>query len=615
MQFEERVFFENTSPDIFMESSQSRRHEMINDLETTNPFLYQEWFFMRSSIEQKTEFMRNSGRYPLSAIDKFNLYATFAEFAEKIINSAGHVGLIVKGGYITDKLCANLFADHMRRKCLASVFEFENKKKLFPNVHPQERFALITFGRYINKTDFCFDNFLTEQLRIQDNHVWMDYQDILLLSPNTQNCPKFPNNIEYGIAKKCYLNAKPLVRHDPAVNPWNITIDRYINVSDMSDEIVKNIEYSLSKLFSMDTKFVPIFEGKLFHQYDHRFASYVSNSEETFEITDKSREIKVSCLRYISPATALRRNPYLASVNGLLAVRDITNRTNERGVIATIIPACCTDYTVRVVEPIDRDPLKLVLLVSIFNSLICDYLARQRIGGSHLSNYILEQIPVLLPENFSKTNIDFIKPRVLELTYTANDLKPFAEDMGYHDEPYKWDEERRALLRAELDAYYAKLYGLTRDELRYILDPKEVYGEDFPGETFRVLKDKEMRLYGEFRTRRLVLEAWDRLDGVEINSPETRMQEVITVAPPTEIRRPEKTATVATPAKPARDEKPAPVKKEVFQPIDESSTQPSFSDFGLYECSSCGKRVMGFDQGKHIKEIHAGKGVEWKKIR
>ena len=86
-------------------------------------------------------------------------------------------------------------------------------------------------------------------------------------------------------------------------------------------------------------------------------------------------------------------------------------------------------------------------------------------------------------------------------------------NMGYHGEPFRWDEARRAQFRAELDAYYARLYGLTRDELRYILDPKEVYGEDFPGETFRVLKEKEVKQFGEYRTRRLVLEAWDAQQG------------------------------------------------------------------------------------------------------
>jgi hypothetical protein len=74
------------------------------------------------------------------------------------------------------------------------------------------------------------------------------------------------------------------------------------------------------------------------------------------------------------------------------------------------------------------------------------------------------------------------------------------------------NENRRAILRAESDAYYGRLYGSTRDELRYILDPKDVYGPDSPSETFRVLKEKEERKYGEYRTRRLVLEAWDRLN-------------------------------------------------------------------------------------------------------
>jgi hypothetical protein len=103
-------------------------------------------------------------------------------------------------------------------------------------------------------------------------------------------------------------------------------------------------------------------------------------------------------------------------------------------------------------------------------------------------------------------------------------LQPFYEDVVAENpnwdprigpergQPWRWNPERRALLRAELDAIYARLYGLTRDELRYILDPADVMGADYPSETFRVLKDKEIRLHGEYRTRRLVLEAWDRLE-------------------------------------------------------------------------------------------------------
>lgn len=101
---------------------------------------------------------------------------------------------------------------------------------------------------------------------------------------------------------------------------------------------------------------------------------------------------------------------------------------------------------------------------------------------------------------------------MLELTYTSHALAPFARDLGYGGPPFAWDEARRAHLRAELDAFFARAYGLTRDELRYILDPAEVKGPGYPSETFRVLKEKEIRLYGEYRTARLTLAAWDALE-------------------------------------------------------------------------------------------------------
>lgn len=101
---------------------------------------------------------------------------------------------------------------------------------------------------------------------------------------------------------------------------------------------------------------------------------------------------------------------------------------------------------------------------------------------------------------------------MLELTYTSHALAPFARDLGFTGPPFAWNEERRAQLRAELDAFYARAYGLTRDELRYILDPAEVKGAGYPSETFRVLKEKEIRAFGEYRTARLVLAAWDRME-------------------------------------------------------------------------------------------------------
>jgi hypothetical protein len=144
------------------------------------------------------------------------------------------------------------------------------------------------------------------------------------------------------------------------------------------------------------------------------------------------------------------------------------------------------------------------------SSLCFDFVAKQKIGGSHVNFFIMEQLPVLPPQAYQRSDLRVIFDRVLELVYSARDMRPFALDLGYDGPPFRWDPERRALLKAELDAYFAYLYGLSRDELRYILDPKDVMGADYPSETFRVLKENEIKAYGEYRTRRLVLEAWDR---------------------------------------------------------------------------------------------------------
>lgn len=164
--------------------------------------------------------------------------------------------------------------------------------------------------------------------------------------------------------------------------------------------------------------------------------------------------------------------------------------------------------------------------------------------------FYVNQLPVFDYLNYPSEEKLLITAKAMELLLTSWDIKAFADDIwkeadvelraaiqqqweenkaatGGHEwdppewceidpegcplPPFKWDETRRAVLKAELDAIYAKLYGLTTEELRYILDPQDVYGPDFPGETFRVLKEKDIRLYGEYRTRRLVLEAWERL--------------------------------------------------------------------------------------------------------
>jgi len=197
----------------------------------------------------------------------------------------------------------------------------------------------------------------------------------------------------------------------------------------------------------------------------------------------------------------------------LMGWRDITNATNERTVIGTAFPKLGVGNNLPIWYPGHQIDGKLAAaFVGMLSCMTFDFSARHKVGGTHLNFFIAQQLPVLPPSVFSSDDLSFVSPRVLELTYTSHAMKAWAEDLGYSGQPFAWNEDRRAQLRAELDVFFARKYGLTEEELRYVLDPAKVKGADYPSETFRVLKEKEIRLYGEYRTERLVLEAWKRME-------------------------------------------------------------------------------------------------------
>lgn len=163
-------------------------------------------------------------------------------------------------------------------------------------------------------------------------------------------------------------------------------------------------------------------------------------------------------------------------------------------------------------------------MLATLSSLVFDYVAKQKCGRLHMSTYIVKQLPIIPQSQIPQDEQWEIIKRVAELCYFNHDLDGWAEELfeeltdeqklelpqlGNH-QPWIFDPDRRALLQAELDAIFAHLYGLSTEDLRYILDPEDVCGEGCINETFRVLKSNELRQYGEYRTKRLVLEAWNR---------------------------------------------------------------------------------------------------------
>ena len=262
---------------------------------------------------------------------------------------------------------------------------------------------------------------------------------------------------------------------------------------------------------------LPLYEAKMIHQFDHRWASYGADGSSSDVAVDRKNapDFCVTPRYWVTAAEVDTRLTDKGWERGwLMGWRDICRSTDERTVIASVAPRVATGDTLLLIFPDPKHGSKAACLLADQCSLVHDYVARQKVGGTHLKYHVKKQLPNLPPDRYTQTDLAFIVPRVLELTYTAYDLAPWAADLGYTGEPFPWNPDRRAQLRAELDAYYARLYGLTRDELRYILDPADVMGDDYPSETFRVLKNNEMREFGEYRTRRLVLEAWDAMDSV-----------------------------------------------------------------------------------------------------
>ena len=144
-------------------------------------------------------------------------------------------------------------------------------------------------------------------------------------------------------------------------------------------------------------------------------------------------------------------------------------------------------------------------LLANFNSFILDYVARQKVQATHLDWYTVEQLPVIAEETYDrefgvKNAREIVRDHVLRLTYTANDMIPFARDMGYDGPPFIWNEEERRHLRARLDALYFHLYGLSRDDAGYVMD------------TFPIVRREDMAAFGRYRTRELVLAYMHALD-------------------------------------------------------------------------------------------------------
>jgi hypothetical protein len=264
----------------------------------------------------------------------------------------------------------------------------------------------------------------------------------------------------------------------------------------------------VSNVFAKDgDKMLPLYEAKMLHHYDNRWATYDSDGMIRDLTPEEKRDANVTVLpRYwiAESEVEIRRAIESRNHDWFMGWRDICRATDERTMISSLVPFSAVGEKFKLAVGVEKS----WLLAAQWSSFAFDFVSRQKIGATSMSYFLVKQLPALDPRRLA-TFSKFIDPRVRELTYTAFDMTPFARDLGDTGAPFRWDEDRRQIIRAELDALFFHLYGISREDADYILD------------TFPIVKRKDDAKYGTYRTKELIRSIYDRMAaaGVSLDVP------------------------------------------------------------------------------------------------
>lgn len=531
---QEREFFASREPTISGARNAAERKKLIAALPATNQGLWKEWTKATRTAQGQSHFARQSGRYPLCGKGDVNTYALFAEHNWRVLASDGCAGFIVPSGIVTDHSTKEYFQALLDRGALGSVHHFENESLVFKGIHHAFRFVLLTI-RASRQADLVFYARRAVDLDDSRRHFVLTPADFATLNPNTRTCPTFRSRRDADLNLAIYRRAGVLWREEPDGNPWGL---RFLSMFHMasdsglfrvhSDLVAAGWKLNAGWFEQNGEALLPLYEAKMIHQFDHRFGSYeAQNSAQAnqgklpeLDYVAHANPERVVLPRYWVPEEEVARKlDGIWNKRWMLGWRGICRAGDIRTVIACVIPRAAVGDTFALMLPA-LPPDVVACLYANLSSVPFDYCARQKVGGISLKYFTMRQLPALDPEAYDVSTPwrsairlrDWLLPRVLELTYTAWNLRPFAEDCGDAGSPFVWDPVRRFQLRREIDAAFFHIYGISRDDTAFILD------------TFPVLQRAEEREYGEYRTKRVVLETYDALGtaaatGVPYDSP------------------------------------------------------------------------------------------------
>jgi Eco57I restriction-modification methylase len=547
VKLQEQEFFASRSPAIANAANAAARKKLIAALALSDSpadrALYREFEAALRMAAGWSHLLRESGRYPLTGRGDINTYAVFGETARAIISATGRSGLVLPTGIATDATTAPFFADLVDRGRLIHVYGFRNNRGLFKGVgHGEVRFCLIAFtgsGKEVPRSSFAFDLGLPSELNSRESIYQLSKDQIALVNPNTKTCPTFKDPKDAEITLGIYSRIPILWRDDPEENSWGVSFMAMFHMANDSGVFRTKDQLGAAgwtldgNIFIHDgRRMLPLYEGKMVYHYDHRFGDYRDREEGTidhvlprtltvaktdpnfvvmprywiqdFDTLDNRKSKPDKPIHDQGVGSKLRAKDW--NHGWLFGWRDICRSTDERTMICSVLPRAATSHTYPLVFTPSR---RIGCLYANLSSFVLDYTSRSKISGAHLTYGYLNQLPVLPPDVYDSETpwcanailSRWVEARVLELTFTAWDMMPFAYDLGDNGPPFRWNEDRRMLIRAELDAAYFHMYRLERDEVEHVM-------ESFDSLARREEKPQNL---GEFRTKRLILERYDAM--------------------------------------------------------------------------------------------------------
>jgi len=368
IKLQEKEFFAQKDAAIANAPNAAARKRLISQLKEKNPELSKLFYEAKRYAEAESHYIRNSGRYPLSAIGDINTYQIFAGLSCQLVHATGRAGIIVPSGIATDDSNKQFFADLTKKKALLSLYDFENREGIFAGVHRSYKFCLLTVGgesAALYGADFAFFLTNTGQLKEQDRHFALSADEIALLNPNTHTCPIFRSKRDAELAKAIYrrvpvlLNQKELEKG----NPWGITFSTMFHMSNDSylfqtKDQLQNQGFRLegNVFFEDKARFLPLFEAKMVHHFDHRWASYEGTEIRDVTEAEKQDPHQAACGRYWVEA----REVYVRSADLPKGLRQALAERNSRTIILGLSHLLFSQWLRRAAEGSEEKALEVL---------------------------------------------------------------------------------------------------------------------------------------------------------------------------------------------------------------------------------------------------------------